>query len=1050
MHTEAFTHNSFYTKKMTQKGFYTPIFTQKNFDTEKILHKEPLHTEPYTEKILHRKTFTHRSFYAQELLHTDAFTHRCTQKPLHTTASTQKKWHRKAFTHKGFYTSIFTQKNFDTEKILHKEPLHTEPYTEKKLHRKLLHTEAFTHRSFYTENFLHRRLCTQMLLRTDAQQNLYTEKRLESRCTEHLHTEPFIHKFFTQKLSHGNLYTELLHTGISQPKSLYTPTPVHERIDTGKIWHSFHSSAIACLSTDPSSPRLAPTPSAQVRTGPHSQARSCPLVSPRPTSTHFHAVRPHSSAQLCSLMSTGLFSPLISFHSLAPTPHTRRCSYACPLISPPHPFPSIPLCLHLYTHPHLRSLISTEPFSPPIYPHFLLPAPPHSSRSRARSCPLVSSPHKLPSVPLPPHRPQWFAQLRLLMSTGIFPTHPFPFIPLQQHHPHSSALVRASTLADLHPTFFSPRHFPSIHLSPHRPHSSATLAHWSLRPTHFPPFPWTNTVSTRLRSYACSCPLVSSPHPFPSIPLRPHRPQSSAQLRSVSCPLVSSPHPFPTTRLHPHRSQSSVQLRSLMSIVVSSPRPFLSIPLCTHIVRTRPCSYARSLIVHWSLLRTLFLSRSCSSAHLRSLLSTEPFSHFPSSILRTRPRLISTDPFSPPISFDPLAKPSALVGHSSAQLHSLMSFGFFFLLISLHSLAPTQFALVRTSTFAYLHRAFLSAISLHFLQATPFALFRASTHADLHRAFLPPISGHSLRPHCPDSSAHIRSLVSTGLFPSSAQLRSLISTEPFPEPISHYSLAPTPSTLVRTSTLADLHKAFLPTHFLPFHCNNTVRTPPRSYARWSPPSISPHPFPSIPLRQRRPHPSAQLRSLISTKPFSTPISFHSTVRTPPHSYARWSPPSISPHPFPSIPLRQRRPHPSAQLRSLMSTGLFTPLMRSIPLQQHRPHSSAHLRSLISTEPLSPTHFLPFHCNNTVRAPPRSYARWSPPSLSPHPFPSIPLRQHRPHSSAHYARSCPLVFSPHSLPSFSSHPFPSFTFSCARPVRTRPLQLYSSNPTRLAD
>jgi hypothetical protein len=117
------------------------------------------------------------------------------------------------------------------------------------------------------------------------------------------------------------------------------------------------------------------------------------------------------------------------------------------------------------------------------------------------------------------------------------------------------------------------------------------------------------------------------------------------------------------------------------------------------------------------------------------------------------------------------------------------------------------------------------------LQATPFALFRASTHADLHRAFLPPISGHSLRPHCPDSSAHIRSLVSTGLFPSSAQLRSLISTEPFPEPISHYSLAPTPSTLVRTSTLADLHKAFLPTHFLPFHCNNTVRTPPRSYAR---------------------------------------------------------------------------------------------------------------------------------------------------------------------------------------------------------------------------
>ena len=356
------------------------------------------------------------------------------------------------FCTKSLYTQNLTQKRFYTEK--------------------LLHTEAFTHRSFYTEKLLHRRLCTQMLLHTDAQKNLYTEKRLESRCTEHLHTEPFIHKFFTQKLSHGNLYTELLHTGISQPKSLYTPTPVHGRIDTEKLWHSFYLSAIACLSTHPSSPRLAPTPSAQVRTARPAHVRWSLLVPHLPISMQSVRTPPRSYARSCPLAS----SPLISFHSLAPTPHTRRCSYARPLISPPHPFPSIPLCLHLYTHPHLRSLISTEPFSPPIYPHFLLPAPPHSSRSRARSCPLVSSPHKLPSVPLPPHRPQWFVQLRLLMSTGIFPTHPFPFIPLQQHHPHSSALVRASTLADLHPTFFSPP-FPSIHLRPHRPHSSATLAY---------------------------------------------------------------------------------------------------------------------------------------------------------------------------------------------------------------------------------------------------------------------------------------------------------------------------------------------------------------------------------------------------------------------------------------------------------------------------------------------------------------------------------------------------------------------------------------------
>ena len=216
------------------------------------------------------------------------------------------------------------------------------------------------------------------------------------------------------------------------------------------------------------------------------QSLACP---PTPPPHALHPRRPHRSAQVRTARPAHVRWSLlvphlpISMQSVRTPP--RSYARSCPLASStPNSFPSIPLCLHLYTHPHLRSLISTEPFSPPIYPHFLLPAPPHSSRS-----PLVSSPHKLPSVPLPPHRPQWFAQLRLLMSTGIFPTHPFPFIPLQQHHPHSSALVRASTLADLHPTFFSPRHFPSIHLSPHRPHSSATLAHWSLRPTHFPPFP---------------------------------------------------------------------------------------------------------------------------------------------------------------------------------------------------------------------------------------------------------------------------------------------------------------------------------------------------------------------------------------------------------------------------------------------------------------------------------------------------------------------------------------------------------------------------------
>ena len=85
-------------------------------------------------------------------------------------------------------------------------------------------------------------------------------------------------------------------------------------------------------------------------------------------------------------------------------------------------------------------------------------------------------------------------------------------------------------------------------------------------------------------------------------------------------------------------------------------------------------------------------------------------------------------------------------------------------------------------------------------------------------------------------------------------------------------------------------------------CANTVRTPPRSYARSCPLGSSPHSCRSIPLQQHRPHSSAQLRSLISTEPFSPPISLHSlapnTVRTPPRSYARSCPLVFSPHSFP--------------------------------------------------------------------------------------------------------------------------------------------------------
>ena len=86
LHTEAFTHRSFYARKLLHRGFYT---------------QTPLHTDAFTHRrfyiqiLLHTDPFTHRSFYTQSLLHTEAFTHKrfCTQKLLHTDH----------FTHKHFY-----------------------------------------------------------------------------------------------------------------------------------------------------------------------------------------------------------------------------------------------------------------------------------------------------------------------------------------------------------------------------------------------------------------------------------------------------------------------------------------------------------------------------------------------------------------------------------------------------------------------------------------------------------------------------------------------------------------------------------------------------------------------------------------------------------------------------------------------------------------------------------------------------------------------------------------------------------------------------------
>ena len=166
----------------------------------------------------------------------------------------------------------------------------------------------------------------------------------------------------------------------------------------------------------------------------------------------------------------------------------------------------------------------------------------------------------------------------------------------------------------------------------------------------------------------------------------------------------------------------------------------------------------------------------------------------------------------------------------------------------------------------------------------------------------------------------------------SAQPSSLITSGFFSPPISRHSFAPRPSAAVRAvlrthfpsaavraAKLAH-HRLLLPTHFQPLRCTHAVRSRPRN---------SPNPFP---------------------------------VRSRPRSRGRWSPAASSPHPFPATPWHPRRPQPSAQPSSLITSGFFSPTISS-----HR-------------------------CTHAVRSRPRSQTRWSPavsfPTFS-FPFLSLP-------------------------------------------------------------
>ena len=81
------------------------------------------HRRFYTEKPLHRETFTHRSFYTEKPLHRATSTHRslCTQTPLHKEALAHLHTKKFLYIHKRFYTrGLYVQKLFPQRNHFHR------------------------------------------------------------------------------------------------------------------------------------------------------------------------------------------------------------------------------------------------------------------------------------------------------------------------------------------------------------------------------------------------------------------------------------------------------------------------------------------------------------------------------------------------------------------------------------------------------------------------------------------------------------------------------------------------------------------------------------------------------------------------------------------------------------------------------------------------------------------------------------------------------------------------------------------------------------------
>ena len=306
VHAEAFTQSSFY----TQKPLRTEVFAHRIFSTEWILSTHAFtHRSFYTQTFLHKEAFTWKSFFTRTLLHTNPLTHR----PLHSPTLAQKssyiqishtqKWglyRRKLFHRKAFAQKSVSPTSFCTQQ--------------------LIHTGCFTHR-FYTDAFAKRSFCTQKLPRAEAntQSSFYAQK--------FLHTEAFAHRTFTQ----GSFNTEKF-----LGREPFNRSP--RSCPAGLLPHPFPP----FFPLHQHSPHTSAHPGSLVVVGPSPHPFPPIFLAHVRASTHAHGHRAFSPPISTFARPPGLppthFHPFPCTHSTHPRIHARSCP---PGLLPTHFHPSL-------------------------------------------------------------------------------------------------------------------------------------------------------------------------------------------------------------------------------------------------------------------------------------------------------------------------------------------------------------------------------------------------------------------------------------------------------------------------------------------------------------------------------------------------------------------------------------------------------------------------------------------------------------------------------------------------------------------------------------